>query len=112
MHDLHPEHPHPSRPRLTDVSLATDEFDEQCEVASACVSSLEENCLSKRKRWCRNKIKSSECCEHKSDSRTTAGIQVGCVRRGETHVAEEFVVVHEYGLDQLRSKRPVEVLEL
>jgi hypothetical protein len=31
MHDLHREHPHPHRPRLTGVSLATEEFDEQCE---------------------------------------------------------------------------------
>jgi hypothetical protein len=31
MHDLHREHPHPHRPRLTGVSLATYEFDEQCE---------------------------------------------------------------------------------
>jgi hypothetical protein len=29
----------------------------------------------------------------------------------ETHLAEEFVVVREYALDQLESKRLVEVLE-
>jgi hypothetical protein len=31
---------------------------------------------------------------------------------GKTHLAEEFVIVREYALDQLESKRLVEVLEL
>jgi len=48
-----------------------------------------------------------------SDSRTTAGTQVSNGQReGETHVTEEFVVVREHALDQLESKRLVEVLEL
>jgi hypothetical protein len=31
---------------------------------------------------------------------------------GETHLAEEFVIVREYALNQLESKSLVEVLEL
>jgi hypothetical protein len=37
--------------------------------------------------------------------RTTADIQVSDGKRGgETHLAEEFVVVREYALDQLETK--------
>jgi hypothetical protein len=59
-----------------------------------------------------NKSKSLECCEHESDLRTTAGIHVSDRQRGDTHLAEELVVVRECALDQLESRHLVEVLEL
>ena len=48
-----------------------------------------------------------------TDLRTAAGIQVSDRQRGgETYLAEEFVVVGEYTLNQVESKGLVEVLEL
>jgi hypothetical protein len=91
----------------------------------ASVSSSEGNCLSKRKAereesvvrsrgkgWCCNKSMSLECCKHDSDLRTTVGIQSRMGKGEETHLAEEFVVVREYALNQPESKRLAGVLEL
>jgi len=102
----------------------------------ASVSSLGGNCLRKRKTtrvsrrasgkaereesvlrsrgkgWCCNKSVSLECCKHDSDFRTTVGIQSRMGKGEETYLAEEFGVVREYALNQLESKRLVEVLEL
>jgi hypothetical protein len=46
---------------------------------------------SKGKRWCCYKRKSSECCEHVSNLRTTAGIQVSDGSRYAPHMEAVLV---------------------
>jgi hypothetical protein len=121
---------HPGRGSLASVSPIKSLMS-SVRMTSASVSSSEENCLSKRKltqvprrasgkaersesvlrsrgkKWCCHECKSSECCEHESDLRTTAGIRVGWVRgRRDTPCGRVGgTVVREYALDQLERKR-------
>lgn len=53
-----------------------------------------------RERWCCKKSKGSGCCEHNSGVRTANVKGAG----GDTHIAEESMVVRQYTLNWLYGK--------